>query len=205
MRLRRNKYDHDQTLTAYHEAGHTVMATACGWRVKSVTIRPGKFNVGDKRLVAHLQGEAKRGRRFVVRGHTNVPDLVALGTFGIAISKPQSDRVLLLKWSLWSLGGVCAEMEYSGSRRALTKGQMVDMEDFGSKLGALGLKGEAKRILNVARMMTKRYWPYITAIAEALLEQETLTARKINSTLGAMPKIEAGLFSATALSEVLSD
>ena len=181
------------------------MATACGWRVKSVTIRSRKFKVGDKRLVARLHGEAKRGRRFVVLGQTNVPELRALGTFGEFIPKPQPDRVLLLKCSLWSLGGVCAEMEYSGNRRALTKGQIVDMEDFGSKLGALGLAGEAKRILNVARVMTKRYWTYITAIAEALLEQETLTARKINFILGGMPKIEAGLFSATAVSKVLAD
>jgi hypothetical protein len=176
------------------------MATACGWRVKSVTIRPGKFKVGDKRLVAHLQGEAKRGSRVAASGHTNVPDLLALGTLDEFVRKAQSDRVLLFKWSLWSLGGVCAEMEFRGNRGALTKGQIVDVEDFRPTLRALGLTGEAKTIVNVARVMTKRYWPYITAIAEALLERETLTTRKINSILGAMPKIEAGLFSATAVS-----
>lgn len=174
----------DLMLTAYHEAGHALMAKAAGWRVDRVTIEPVEVRAGDAALPAHLDVKARAGTRYVALGRTYISGLGATTTDELA-RMIRADRTLLPKWAVYSLGGAAAESILLGEcgGGGLTQGQETDVREFGVCLAEMGLADRGADLYDLAVQVTRDHWPEITDLAEALLENGELDGQDVEELL----------------------
>ena len=160
--------------TAYHEAGHAVVALAQRLRVEGVTIKPSKGNHGhattslDELKGVLMNGEVA-GRRL---------------------------RNQIEKHMRQSLAGSMSQRRFRSS--SYRSHHSRDDDEFVADLsGYLGLPPEEAnvRIAQVGdetECLVKEHWPEIVAVATALLERETLSAPELRRIVSGKGKRRTG-------------
>lgn len=146
----------EATATAYHEAGHAVMAVSLGRSIQKVTIQPGKRQFGPARLGTC---EIKKGRRG-------------------GAQDPLEDDVLIL------LAGMVGEAKWTGEYCA--QGASQDLRDVANLLctrAASPRQHETlqRRMLSKAEHILSDavHTEAIDKIANELLEKTTVSGRAV--------------------------
>jgi len=148
-------------LTAYHEAGHAVMAQLCGQRITEVEI------IGD----SEHSGSVRSLRIHEEQG----PDVDP------GIPTAPTERLLLCL-----VAGMVAEARVSG-RRSWDEG----CEDLDAAVRlAMQVVGDCERVLpflEIARDHTegllKNHWPAVEALASSLIERRRMTGEEVRRLL----------------------
>jgi len=144
------------TATAYHEAGHAVMATAVGRDLQKVSIAPGQLQTGGGRLgVCKIQKGKKKGAH-----------------------DPLEDEVLIL------LAGMVAESHYTN--RYCPHGAAEDLRNVKRLLESRAssdrqLQRLVKRLLDKTEHLLSDpvHSNAIVFIANELLQNETISGRAV--------------------------
>jgi ATP-dependent Zn protease len=155
--------DHRLTLTAYHEAGHAVMAQLCGQQVTEVEI------VGDDELSGSV-----RSLRFVEED----PALV----------DPNLPTAPVERRLLCTVAGMVAEAMVSGR-----DGWDDSSEDLDTAVRlALQVVGNCERVMpyleqvrDHAEDVLRHSWPAVEALASALVAKRRLTGDEVRRLLDA--------------------
>ncbi|HBJ36416.1 MAG TPA: cell division protein FtsH [Planctomycetaceae bacterium] len=142
--------------TAYHEAGHAVMAAILGRNIQKVTIKAGQIQTGGVRLgVCELASGRRR-----------------------ASNDALQDEVLIL------LAGMVAEAKFTG--RYCKLGASQDLRHVASLLHERGgnekqaerlqrrMLDKAEHLLNVPA-----HWQAITLVAKELIERKAISGRSV--------------------------
>ena len=144
-----NRQNRTRERTAYHEAGHAVIAHRCGVRFAYVTIVPGEDSLGH--LLHH---KWSRG-------------------FAPAVTVTPLMRERLESRILSALAGGLAEKKWSGRYNAqgskADHAAVINMADFIGGEGRV-LEKYLAWLWARAEAMIETWWPDIVAVAAALLE-----------------------------------
>ena len=144
-------------ITAYHEAGHAVVAHRLHVRVKSVTIRPDVGSSGMTKLDLRYLNDAKR-------------ILITLaGPYAQRRFAPRS------RWRSSSTSGVTLN---SGLDFDTVTGLIYDERGNGNAAKFYRRYAEAK-----AKQLVDDWWRHIEAVAKVLLERETLTGTELSQVI----------------------
>ncbi len=190
----------DEVVTAYHEAGHAVVARYSGVAVKELTIVPRSYYLGCVRTAISWALRRLLMKRFLSR-HNRLRDLAETGGPGDYWHRLERDGPAYL---LVLLGGAVAEQikfgkwMRNGCRSDLQKFHLVVQGLVCDRPGPVG-ENDIERPDRVAAGSTiaaerKRYWrrvhmilnrpvmrAWVEAVAEAALERGTLTGAEIDS------------------------
>jgi len=190
----------DEVRTAYHEAGHAVVARYSGVAVKELTIVPRSYYLGYVRTAISWALRRLLMKRFLSR-HNRLRDLAETGGPGDYWHRLERDGPAYL---LVLLGGAVAEQikfgkwMRNGCRSDLQKFHLVVQGLVCDRPGPVG-ENDIERPDRVAAGSTiaaerKRYWrrvhmilnrpvmrAWVEAVAEAALERGTLTGAEIDS------------------------
>jgi hypothetical protein len=142
--------------TAYHEAGHAIAWWRYGIPIRDVTIVPGDGFAGQVRH-GDLWGEVKLDVDDPHEHETNISKEVVVCLAGSAAQRRFSRR----SWRTYH--------GQSDHVRAVDLASRLNEDDDRAK--DLYLRWTERR----ADFLVKRYWPFITALAERLLVVRTLT------------------------------
>ena len=166
-----SKIEKDElTCTAYHEAGHAVVAYLLGRRLKRVSIVPNS----DAETLGHCQRVPHRNFH---------PDRI-----GTKFDGRMVDEMVA------SIAGPMAEEKFSGRRH--TQGAQKDYQMAEDLVAYVTPSFEEGRdFYKWVRGRTKRMldtrWPQVTAVAEALLEKQELAGDKVLKVIGEVRRADA--------------
>lgn len=142
--------------TAFHEAGHAVMALILGRAISKVTVAPGQSHLGVQRLGAcHLQkGKAKSSQNFL------------------------EDEVMIL------LAGMVAESQITG--QYCQQGAAQDLRYVRRMLasrneGEKQIERLERRLLNKTEhyLLDRQAWDAVERIAAELINNQTISGRAV--------------------------
>lgn len=154
MSSRRNKG------TAYHEAGHAVIACIEGVKFRYVSIVPGEDFAGLVRLY-------------------KLPEDVELGA-GSTRARKQAEARIMMAFA----GALATRHAFPRSRSGQASGPDLDMA-FGCAMAFTGSEDEMNAYVNWLHIRTKQMvesrlvWPLIEAVANALRERQSLNASDV--------------------------
>lgn len=154
----------NKKITAYHEAGHVVMHILTDVALHDVTI------------------VANDDEGFLGAATWNIGPSVALqmnyGSRNREITTLARDCVRI------SLGGICAEEIAFGRYYEQGAGDDLDSAHYYARVLSRNPDGYVKRQWRETRKMLRQNWRQVQLVADALLEQQTLTGEDVLALLG---------------------
>jgi ATP-dependent Zn protease len=152
----------NREITAYHEAGHVVVAVSLGVPFSSVTIKPGKRYLGltyskviGRTWECPLAELDQNQLMCVMAGSLSEQIFTGLCLFSDPVARKLMDAIVSLPWS-------DEPDECQGSR--------------------LGIDIPMKYVERTEKLLRSN-WPKVERIAKALLEQQTLSRQKVTKLL----------------------
>ena len=179
--IARDAADRQRSETAYHEAGHAVIALACGDPVGMVTIalkNPHMAGAGHPTGLGYTYTRDRNGDRQFVS--------IDLDAFGNPAHKREWGPKECRAEILLCMAGAMAEAVYREHADPLTAWRKLaspsDMS--GARLGRRKLGETAKSWPEYASEcleLVRQYWAMIEAVAKALVQKETLSGYEVDS------------------------
>lgn len=134
-----NTYESERDIVAYHEAGHAVMAIACGFQITAITIDPSEIGEG---YVAYHTGTVIEGEVAQKAALVSASGLVADYLLALQSGKKRLDDVFL--------------------------GHFNDQDNARRYIELSGEAGSFDDYMMVAMLFLKENWMFVRTIAEAL-------------------------------------
>lgn len=176
LRIHAEETEQQLQATAYHEAGHAVMALLLKKRFSMATIEPGEDFLG---MVAYSGLQAWESRT----------ELLEYGSFDDLGAR---DRSFLERDIMVSLAGPVAEAIYLGAADvAVHLGGRGDYQKILDLVTRFMAPDEAQPYVKwleeraKTRLENPISWRGVTAVAECLLEEKTLTRNRVKSAVAA--------------------
>lgn len=154
-----------EVTTAYHEAGHVIMANVINWQYKDVTVVPGESCLGKIALESPPP---------------DILEALACSSFLPWQRKWLAQKILLCVAGMVAerIAGFINEDDYWN----VETGFAVDLAVEGGLWIEYEASGDSLFKADVpAERLLRRHWPEVEMVAKALLERKTLTSNEVDA------------------------